>query len=118
MKRSPVRLGDYFIQRFQSNVDFKSEALNICGGPLLLCYLDSLVDTAASVDIRHMIREITAPAESWKPIDALNARFVILHRTGNFVRQMPLSRKLPAFTIQSKKRFLRCPREELFHDQF
>lgn len=106
MKRSPVRLGDYFIQRFQSNADFKSEALNMCGDPLLLCYLDSLVDTAASARIRQMIPEITAPAESWKPIDAevdlddaalekaiLTGRFVILHRTGNFALH-PVTRKI------------------------
>ncbi|EJL44295.1 hypothetical protein PMI08_02097 [Brevibacillus sp. CF112] len=48
MKRSPVRLGDYFVQRFQGNADFRCEELNRCGEPLLLCYLDSLVDTSES----------------------------------------------------------------------
>ncbi|ELK42805.1 hypothetical protein D478_06879 [Brevibacillus agri BAB-2500] len=70
MKRSPVRLGDYFVQRFQGNADFRCEELNRCGEPLLLCYLDSLVDTSESTRLREMIAAITAPTASWKPVDA------------------------------------------------
>ncbi|WP_035987732.1 hypothetical protein [Brevibacillus agri] len=100
MKRSPVRLGDYFVQRFQGNADFRCEELNRCGEPLLLCYLDSLVDTSESTRLREMIAAITAPTASWKPVDAeadlddtaleralLTGRIIVLHRTGNFALQ-------------------------------
>ncbi|MFJ9501941.1 spore germination protein [Brevibacillus centrosporus] len=88
----------YLIRQFENNSDFKSEYSEMCGVEVLICYLDTLVDTAASVELKKLMRELNVSPESWKPLDAeinvgidqlenaiLTGRLVILHATGSLV---------------------------------
>lgn len=97
---------DHLIRQFEKNTDFINEKCEMCGVRVLICYLESLVDTAYSVEIIKSLREMNVTPEAWKPVDAevnvsidlleksiLTGRFVLIHPTGNLVLK-PIPRKL------------------------